>query len=83
MKPLLPAHRAAEEFASVIDGHPSDETADRYESLAAVVTLMRTHDHPEPRAEFVADLRSRLMLAAETDLVPVPAPAPRRSSRPR
>ncbi|HEU4567384.1 MAG TPA: DUF5667 domain-containing protein [Marmoricola sp.] len=73
MKPLLPAHRAAEEFAGVIDGHPGDEAADRYASLAGVVTLLRTHEHPEPRPEFVADLRSRLLLAAETELV---APTP-------
>lgn len=78
MKPLFPAHRAAEEFASVIDGHPSDETSDRYASLAAVVTLMRTQEHPEPRPEFAADLRSRLMLAAEAELVPAPVVTPAR-----
>ena len=82
MKPLFPAHRAAEEFASVIDGHPSDEAADRYASLAAVVTVMRTHDHPEPRPEFVSDLRSRLMLAAETELVAAPVATPRPAVRP-
>ncbi|HEY3535358.1 MAG TPA: DUF5667 domain-containing protein, partial [Pedococcus sp.] len=81
MKPLLPAHRAAEEFASVIDGHPSDATADRYAPLAAVVTVLRTHEHPEPQPEFVSDLRSRLMLAAETELVPAPS-VPRPTVRP-
>lgn len=82
MKPLFPAHRAAEEFASVIDGHPSEEISDRYASLAAVVTLMRTHEHPEPRPEFVSDLRSRLMLAADTELVPAPAAPTRPQVRP-
>jgi len=81
MKPLFPAHRAAEEFASVIDGHPDDETSDRYASLAAVVTLMRTHEHPEPRPEFASDLRSRLLLAAESELVPAPVAAPRPPAR--
>ncbi|HET8602373.1 MAG TPA: DUF5667 domain-containing protein [Marmoricola sp.] len=91
MKALFPAHRAAEEFAGVIDGQTRGAAADRHAPLADVVTLLRTHPQPEPRPEFVADLRDRLMRAAETDLVPVatalrtrtPAPPPiRRRERP-
>ncbi|HEY6934792.1 MAG TPA: DUF5667 domain-containing protein [Marmoricola sp.] len=87
MKPLIPAHRAAEEFARVVDGHPRDGAADRYAPLADVVTLLRSHEQPDPRPEFAADLRERLMLAAETELVPAPArpaaPSPRRRARRR
>lgn len=85
MRPLLPAQRAAEEFAGVVDGHPGDGVADRYVPLAEVVTLLRAHEQPVPRPEFVIDLRERLMLAAETELRPAAAAAPetRQSLRPR
>jgi hypothetical protein len=85
MRPLLPAQRAAEEFAGVVDGHPGDGVADRYAPLAEVVTLLRGHEQPVPRPEFVTDLRERLMLAAETELRPAAAAAPesRQSLRPR
>ncbi|HET8560170.1 MAG TPA: DUF5667 domain-containing protein [Marmoricola sp.] len=89
MKSLLPAHRAAEEFAIAVDGHTDDAIADRYASLVEVVTRLRDHHQPEPRPEFVADLRSRLMTAAETELVATTTPPrvsrvrpPRRRERP-
>lgn len=82
MKPLLPAHRAAEEFASAVDGHPGDATADRYASLVDVVTLLRDHPQPEVRPEFAADLRERLMAAAETELIPAASAAPTTRVRP-
>ncbi|WP_185994515.1 DUF5667 domain-containing protein [Nocardioides campestrisoli] len=46
--------------------------------LLPVVAALRGVGGPEPRSEFVSDLRSRLMAEAESALVPRdPAPAPR------
>lgn len=93
MIPHLPATRAAENFARALDGEATPEVAERYSQLVATATLMRETTLPEPRPEFVADLRARLMEAAETELVPVAStvrelrPAgravPRRSARER
>lgn len=74
MTPLIPARRAAEEFARVVDGSQVD-VADRYSDLTACVEMLRIQETPAPRAEFVADLRTRLMAAADTLLVPADAPA--------
>lgn len=57
----------AEEFARLVDqgstaGHPS-----RHEDLLALVADLRSLEHPEPRPEFVSDLRAELM--AEADAV--------------
>lgn len=73
MSPLISARRAAEDFARVVDGTRTDETG-RFVDLAATVDLLRAQETPEARAEFVADLRSRLMVAAETLLSPAAAP---------
>lgn len=62
--------REAEEFARVLDGPVSTEVADRYAELTRAVTLLRERPRPTPRPDFVLDLRERLMVAAETDLVP-------------
>lgn len=67
MTPLSPARRAAEEFASVVDGSRTDE---RYAGLLAYVDVMRAQDAPAPRPEFAASLRERLMEAADTLLLP-------------
>ena len=69
MTSLTSARRAAEEFARVVDGTQAD-VADRYADLTEYVDLLRAHEAPAPRAEFVADLRTRLMAAADTLLVP-------------
>lgn len=74
MTPLIPARRAAEEFARVVDGSQVD-VADRFADLTDCVEMLRTQEIPAPRAEFVADLRTRLMAAADTLLVPADAPA--------
>lgn len=66
----LPATRAAEDFARALDGTAEPHVADRYASLVATATLLREQPQPTPRPEFVAELRSRLMTAAETELVP-------------
>ncbi len=69
MTPLSPARRAAEEFASVVD-RPRGDQADRYADLLTCVDVLRDHEVPVPRADFVADLRMRLMDAADTLLLP-------------
>lgn len=76
MTPLSPARKAAEEFASVVDGARGD-VADRYADLLTCVDVLRTQETPAPRPDFVANLRERLMDAADTLLVPAEgAPAP-------
>lgn len=72
MTPLSPARKAAEEFASVVDGARGD-VADRYADLLTCVDVLRTQETPAPRPDFVANLRERLMDAADTLLVPVEA----------
>ncbi|MBD8870834.1 DUF5667 domain-containing protein [Nocardioides donggukensis] len=71
MTPVLPARRRAEEFAARIDGGtpgPVDaERPDRHADLVALVQAMRAAPAPTPRPDFVADLRSRLLV--EADLV--------------
>jgi hypothetical protein len=69
MTPLFPASRAAEEFDQVLSGTATSAVADRYAELHDTVVVLRTHPEVLPRAEFVGDLRSRLMTAAETELV--------------
>jgi hypothetical protein len=71
MTPLISARRAAEDFASVVDGSPVDER-DRYADLMTYVDLLRAEPASDGRPEFVADLRSRLMSAADTLLVAAP-----------
>ena len=80
MTPLFPAQRAAEEFDSVLEGRATTAVAERYAELAATVQVLRDQPEVLPRAEFVADLRERLMTAAETDMVPA-APVVRRACR--
>lgn len=72
MTPMTPSRRAAEEFASVLDGSRPD-LADRYADLAGTVGLLERHDPVTPRPEYVADLRARLMDAADTLLLPADA----------
>ncbi|MBV9830517.1 MAG: hypothetical protein JOZ82_02905 [Marmoricola sp.] len=78
MTSLFPAQRAAEEFDSVLDGRASVAVAERYAGLAATAQVLRDQPEVMPRAEFVADLRERLMAAAATEMVPA-APVVRRA----
>ncbi len=73
MTPLFPAQRAAEEFDQVLGGTATQAVADRYAELLDTVEVLRTQPEVTPRAEFVGDLRSRLMTAAETELVAAPS----------
>lgn len=87
MTPLFSAQRAAEEFDQALRGRPTAAVDERYDQLLATVELLRTQPELQPRAEFVSDLRSRLMTAAETELVRAPAGvhqlAPRRAATTR
>jgi hypothetical protein len=75
MTPLISARRA-EEFARVVDGSGTD-VADRYAELTPYVELLRTQETPAARAEFVADLRERLLAVADTVLLPARETQPR------
>ena len=79
MTSLISTRRAAEDFARVVDGTRQD-VADRYADLTATVDLLRRQETPVARAEFVADLRARLMTAADTALVPAQHAAPSRAT---
>lgn len=68
------ARRRAEEFASLVDAAPGERPADAtqasYADLVALVSQMRAVPAPQPRPDFVADLRERLMAEADTALAP-------------
>ena len=73
MTPLFPAQRAAEEFDQALGGTATKAVADRYVDLLDTVEVLHAQHEVLPRAEFVSDLRSRLMTAAETELVAAPS----------
>lgn len=92
MTPAFTARRRAEEFHSLVEGSSTRELADaRYVDVLELVEAMRHATPVQPRAAFVSDLRERLMLAAETALVPATdaelrsrlTVAPRRTPRER
>ena len=63
--------RRAAKFDSLVEGTSTGPAHDaRYGDLLTVVDVLREAPAPEPRPEFVADLRERLMAAADTLLVP-------------
>ncbi|HCB03427.1 MAG TPA: hypothetical protein DEQ43_04095 [Nocardioides bacterium] len=70
MSPLFPTRQRAEHFDSLLEGVPPDDLDPRTSELLELVGGLRSVPTPEPRPEFVADLRSRLMAAAETEFVP-------------
>lgn len=61
--------RRAEEFAALVDG-AAPRGAARDADLLEVVTTLRQTAAVEPRADFVTELRARLMAEADTALVP-------------
>jgi hypothetical protein len=87
MTPAFTARRRAEEFDALVEtrstgalrdaDHDSRDT--RFADLLEVVGALRAAPPPSPRPEFVADLRSRLMTAAETALVVPSSPTPTRA----
>jgi hypothetical protein len=92
MTPVFAARRRAEEFAALVE-HPSAGGPDdpRFGDLLELVGALREAPSAEPRPEFVAALRERLMLAADAALVPSVTASetarltlpPRRSARDR
>src|SRR3954447_21095873 len=70
MTPLFLARRRAERFDSLVEGGRRDDVDRATTELLELVGALRTVPEARPRPEFVADLRERLMLAAETELVP-------------
>jgi uncharacterized protein DUF5667 len=67
--PLISARRAAEDFARVVDGTQADQ-AGRFSNLTTTVEMLREQETPVARADFVAELRTRLMVAADSLLSP-------------
>jgi hypothetical protein len=75
MTPLFLARRRAEHFDSLVEGDSGgrDDIDQPTADLLELVGALRSAPGAQPRAEFVADLRERLMVAASTELKPVPA----------
>ena len=74
MSSLHPARRSAERFDSLLQGERSVVDA-RDTELLELVSALQTLPRAEARPEFVASLRERLMVAAETELVAPDSPA--------
>lgn len=89
MSPVNPARRRAERFDSLVEGTSTSGTDAGTAELLELVGALRQVPHVEPRADFVLDLRERLMLAAETEMSPAAATerkltvTPRRTPRER
>ena len=68
------AQRRADDFDTLVEqlstGDPSTATDPRAAELLELVGALRSVPDPQPRPDFVADLRGRLMAEAETALVP-------------
>lgn len=81
---MSPLQRRADAFAAVVDGRSGDA---RYAEILEVVGALRSLPAVQPRPEFSATLRQRLMEAADVALVPTeqrpatPAPTRRRERR--
>lgn len=76
MSPVSPARRRAEEFASLLDAGALAPLLNRGRSASAhtealeVVSALRAVPAPQPSPAYVAELRSNLLAAADTLLVP-------------
>jgi len=75
MSSLHPARRGAERFNALLEGERDAARDARHAELLELVGALRSVPQPEARPEFVSDLRERLMLAAETELVVPDSPA--------
>lgn len=85
MSPLSPTRRRAERFEAALEGASTVGLDRRTGDLLDLVGLLRTTSTPPARPDFVSDLRSHLLLAAETELTPAPVSrtAPARATRSR
>ncbi|WP_205472075.1 DUF5667 domain-containing protein [Nocardioides sp. SYSU D00038] len=70
MSPVHPARRRAERFDGLVEGDSTRAVDARTQELLELVGALRAVPEPQPRPEFVADLRERLMTAAATELSP-------------
>ena len=75
MSSLHPARRSAERFNSLLEGEQGAARDSRDADLLELVGALQSVARAEARPAFVADLRERLMLAAETELVVPDSPA--------
>jgi hypothetical protein len=74
MTAVFATRRRAEEFAALVESRSAADPGDpRYDDLLRLVGTLRETSPAAPRPEFVADLRERLMSAADTALVPTDA----------
>jgi len=64
------ARRRAEKFDAALTRPLTERDAQKFAELLAVVRDLRAIPEPAPRAEFVSDLRLRLMAEADTALLP-------------
>lgn len=80
MPSLTPARRRAEEFDALVEStrtggaggsHAARRRADRHADLLPLVDALARTPRVDPRPEFSADLRERLMAEADTSMVPV------------
>src|SRR5580765_830272 len=76
MSPVFVTRRRAEEFDAALAARSTEAAGEgRYDDLLALVGALRAVPQPEPEADFVADLRSRLLAEAATMPAPNPADA--------
>jgi hypothetical protein len=70
MTPVFTARRRAEDFNVLVEQASAEVSGTRYDDQLALVAQLRDLPQPEPTPEFTADLRERLLAAADTLLVP-------------
>lgn len=75
MSSLHPARRGAERFNALLDAERDAVRTARDAELLELVDALQSVPPVEARPAFVADLRERLMLAAETELIVPDSPA--------
>ncbi len=80
MTGLFSAQRRADEFEALLsrgsDAPLTDREAERFADLVSLVSDLRTAPAAMPRPEFAGSLRERLMVEADTVLLPQPARTP-------
>ncbi len=85
MTAAFSARRRADEFEALLSGGPdtplTERDVARFSALLDVVSDLRAFPEVAPRADFVGSLRERLMVEADTVLLPQPA-TPARLSMP-
>lgn len=85
MTAVFSARRRADEFEALVSRGPdaplTERDAARFAALLAVVSDLRAIPEVAPRAAFVSSLRERLMVEADTVLLPQPS-APSRLAMP-